>query len=148
MDPLWEAGAANYFTSAMIDQLPDDAVATAAQAHRTAAGLPAVCELHLHHAGGAMARVAPGDTAFGSRDAAVIVNCIARTATPAELAPQQSWARATRDAMARYGGDRAYASFTSDAAEERVRACYPPDTYRRLTAVKNRWTRPTCSAST
>jgi FAD/FMN-containing dehydrogenase len=139
VDPLWEAGAANYFTSAMIDQLPDDAVAAAAQAHRAAAGLPAVCELHLHHAGGAMARVASGDTAFGSRDAAFIVNCIARTATPAELSPHLTWARATRDTMARYGRDRAYANFTSDAAEERVRACYPPDTYRRLTAVKNRW---------
>ena len=139
LDPLWVAGAANYFTSALIDRLPDDAIATVVDAHRTAAGLPAVCEVHLHHAGGAMARVSPGDSAFSQRNAAYVVNCIARTQTPAELPPHVSWARTTRDQMAKYGSNGMYVNFTSDADDERVRASYPPDTYQRLVAVKDRY---------
>ena len=57
---------------------------------------------------------------------------------PSELPPQLASARATRDSVAGYGSDRAYANFTGDAGVERVRACYPPDTYRRLAAVKDR----------
>ena len=99
--------------------------------------LAAVCELHLHHAGGAMARVSPCDSAFSQRAAAYVVNCIARAQTPDELPPHVSWARATRDRMVQYGSGRMYVNFTNDADEERVRASYPPDTYRRLVAVKD-----------
>ena len=60
VDPLYAAGAANYFTSAFLDELPDPAVETFADAHRRSAGLPATCELHVHQLGGAMARTAPG----------------------------------------------------------------------------------------
>ena len=59
LDGLWTAGSANYFTSAFIDRLPDDAVATFADFHRRSADLPVQAELHIHHLGGAMARVPP-----------------------------------------------------------------------------------------
>jgi hypothetical protein len=45
VDPLYAAGAANYFTSAFLDELPDSAVETFADAHQRSAGLPAACEL-------------------------------------------------------------------------------------------------------
>ena len=37
LDPLWERGFANYFTSTFIDRLPDDAVSTFADFHRESA---------------------------------------------------------------------------------------------------------------
>jgi len=40
LDGLWTRGSANYFTSAFIDSLPDDAVATFADFHRRSADLP------------------------------------------------------------------------------------------------------------
>src|SRR4029450_12425471 len=54
LDPLWEAGAHNYFTAALLDQLTDDTIELLLAQH--AAGKAPVRQLHLHHRGGAMAR--------------------------------------------------------------------------------------------
>ena len=40
LDPLWTRGASNYFTSAFLDELPDEAVDIYADAHARAAGRP------------------------------------------------------------------------------------------------------------
>jgi hypothetical protein len=76
IDPMYAAGAANYFTSAFLDELPGPALETLADAHQRSAGLPASCELHVHLVGGAMARTAPGATAFSQRQAPYLLNCI------------------------------------------------------------------------
>ena len=139
LDGLWAPGSANYFTSAFIDRLPDDAVDTFADFHRRSADLPVQTELHVHHLGGAIARI-PGDaTAFTDRTSPYMINCIARTAAPDALAPHRDWARAARDAMARYGDGRMYVNFTGDAADATVKAAYPPETYRRLQQLKDRY---------
>jgi len=139
VDPPWEAGAANYFTSAFIDRLPDEAVTTWADFHRRSADLPVQAELHIHHLGGAMARVAPGATAFTDRSSPYIVNCLARTPEPAMLAPHRQWAIEAREAMAVYGSGRLYVNFTGEGGEEKVKAAYPPEVYARLQQVKDRF---------
>jgi FAD/FMN-containing dehydrogenase len=136
VDPLWGPGAANYFTSAFLDQLPDAAIETFADAHRRSAGLPATCELHIHQLGGAMARMAPDATAFSQRQPPYVINCIARTPTAEGFEVNRAWARATRDSMARYGAGRMYVNFTGEADEDKARAPYPEETYTRLAAVK------------
>jgi FAD/FMN-containing dehydrogenase len=138
IDPLWGAGAANYFTSTFLDGLPDDALELAHAYHRDAPGLPATCELHIHQAGGAISRV-PGDaSAFSQRDASHLVTCIARTPSSTEgFQAAVGWARAARGALARYGSGRAYVNFTGDSGL--VRESYPLATYDRLAAVKARF---------
>jgi FAD/FMN-containing dehydrogenase len=138
IDPLWERGSANYFTSAFVDRLPDEAVETFADFHRRSPDLPVQAELHIHHLGGAMGRIPPEATAFANRTSPYIVNCIARTALGTELPPHASWARAARDAMIPYGNDAMYVNFTSEGDEDVVRRSYPSTTYRRLQAVKDR----------
>ncbi len=139
LDGLWTAGSANYFTSTFIDSLPDDAVATFTDFHRRSADLPVQAELHLHHLGGAMGRVPSDATPFTDRTSPYIVNCIARTPNAEDLAPHREWAQAARGAMARYGAGRSYVNFTGDVNDDEVRAAYPPDTYRRLQQVKDRY---------
>jgi hypothetical protein len=136
VDPLYAAGAANYFTSAFLDELPDPAVETFADAHRRSAGLPATCELHVHQLGGAMARTAPGATAFSQRQAPYLINCIARTPTAEGFEANRAWARDTRDSMARFGAGQMYVNFTGEGDEDKARASYPAETYARLAAVK------------
>jgi FAD/FMN-containing dehydrogenase len=138
LDPLWERGAANYFTSAFVDRLPDEAIETFADFHRRSPDLPVRAELHIHHLGGAMGRVSTEATAFASRTSPFVVNCIARTPQPPELPPHASWARAAREAMVPYGNDRMYVNFTGEGGEDIVRRAYPSATYRRLQAVKDR----------
>jgi FAD/FMN-containing dehydrogenase len=139
LDGLWTAGSANYFTSAFIESLPDDAVATFADFHRRSADLPVQAELHLHHLGGAMARVPSDATPFTDRTSPYIVNCIARTPAARDLPPQREWAQAARSAMARYGAGRMYVNFTGEAGDNNVKAAYPADTYRRLQQLKDRF---------
>jgi FAD/FMN-containing dehydrogenase len=139
VDPPWGPGAANYFTSAFLDELPDAAVQKFADAHRLSAGLPATCELHIHQLGGAMARVAPDATAFSQRQPPYVINCIARTPTADGFAANRAWARGVRHTMAGFGTGRMYVNFTGEADEDTMRASYPPQTYARLTAVKGRY---------
>ncbi|WP_425956808.1 FAD-binding oxidoreductase [Xylanimonas sp. McL0601] len=134
LDPLWARGAANYFTSAFVDDLPDAGIAVLSAAHQAAAAPPVTSELHVHHLGGAFGRVAPDATAFAERSAPFLVNCIGRTPTAAELPPVADWARATRDAMATHGDGAPYTNFTGEGGL--AKQAYPPETYRRLAEVK------------
>ena len=139
VDPLWGPGAANYFTSAFIDELPDAAIQTFADAHQRSVGPPAACELHIHQLGGAMARVAPDATAFSQRQPPYLINCITRAPTTDGFAAHRAWARGTRDAMAQFGTGRTYVNFTGEDDHDNTRASYPPQTLARLTAVKQRY---------
>jgi FAD/FMN-containing dehydrogenase len=139
IDPLWEAGSANYFTSAFLDALPEEAIATFADFHRRSAALPVQAELHIHHLGGAMGRVAPDATAFTDRSAPFVLNAIARTPDPAQLPEHAGWAREARDTMAAYGSGNTYVNFTSEGGAQRVKQAYPPEIYTRLQSVKDQY---------
>jgi FAD/FMN-containing dehydrogenase len=139
IDALWEPGAANYFTSAFLDALPDAAIATYAEHHQRSAELPVQEELHIHHLGGAMGAVPADATAFTDRQSPFIINCLARTPEVDQLPAQIEWARAARDAMSAYGNGRTYVNFTGVGADDKARMSYPPEAYARLQAVKDRY---------
>jgi FAD/FMN-containing dehydrogenase len=137
IDALWEPGAANYFTSAFLDALPDQAISTYAEFHQRSADLPIQEELHIHHLGGAMGAVAPDATAFSDRRSPFVINCIARTPDPAQLPERVEWARGARDAMAAYGNGRTYVNFTGEGGK--AKQAYPPEMFARLQAVKDQY---------
>jgi hypothetical protein len=137
LDPLWGEGSRNYFTGAMLRRLDDEAIDTLLERH--AAGQAPVRELHLHHAGGAFGRVPAGATAFAHRDAAYVLNVIARSPEREGFDRHADWARATHHAMEPWSTGGAYVNFTSEAHQDKVRASYPPDTYARLVAAKDRY---------
>jgi FAD/FMN-containing dehydrogenase len=138
-DPAWGAGATNYFTSAFVDRLPDEAVESLAQYHRAAADPPVQAELHIHQLGGAVARVPAESTAFTDRSSAFIINCLARRSAGADLSSDIAWAQAARHAMSRYGKDRRYVNFTGEGGQDNVRAAYPEEVFARLQAVKDEY---------
>jgi FAD/FMN-containing dehydrogenase len=139
VDPLWEPGAANYFTSAFLDRLPEKAIETLAGYHQRSAHLPVQAELHIHQLGGAVGRVPAGSTAFTDRSSPLVLNCAARTADPADTAEHIAWARAARDAMASYGKGDVYVNFLGEGGEANRRASYPPEIYARLQSVKDQY---------
>ncbi len=137
LDPLYPAGAHNYFTSAMLEGLPDAAIDELIE--RWSAKPTSTSELHLHHGGGAMARVPQDATAFALRGYPFLLNVIARSIDGAHFAEDTDWARETRTALAEYGPDAMYVNFTGETGEDKVRASYPPQTYTRLVGLKNRY---------
>jgi FAD/FMN-containing dehydrogenase len=139
LDAGWGPGAANYFTAAFVDDLSDTAVQTLAGFHAQAPEPPVQAELHVHQLGGAMTNAPDGGTAYAQRGHPFIVNCIARTAESADLAPHRDWARSARGAMAEFGDRSVYVNFTGEASAYAVSAAYPPETYRRLQLVKDRY---------
>jgi FAD/FMN-containing dehydrogenase len=137
IDPLWEAGVHNYFTGALLERLTDETIETLLAQH--AEGRAPAHELHLHHCGGAMARVPADATAFAHRDAAFVLNIIARSPDRDGFEEHTGWARATHQAMAPWSTGGGYVNFTSEPGQDKVQACYPPGTYARLVGVKDRY---------
>jgi FAD/FMN-containing dehydrogenase len=137
LDPLWTAGAQNYFTGALLGGLTDETIDTLLARH--ASGRAPVRELHLHHCGGAMARVPAAATAFAHRDAAYVLNIIARSPDREGFPEHVEWARATHQAVDPWTTGGAYVNFTSESGADKVQASYPPDTYARLVTVKDRY---------
>jgi FAD/FMN-containing dehydrogenase len=135
LDPLYPRGMWNYFRSAFFGDLDDTTTRALTGAY---ARVPnAVSELHIHHLGGALGRVATDATAFATRDREFILNVVARSVDAGGYPAATEWARAATEAL---GPDAAtYVNFTGEAGEDRVRAAYPKDTYERLVAVKDRY---------
>ncbi len=93
--------------------------------------------LSLRSLGGAAARVSRDATAFAHRDAEVMV-------AAAFLLPQPAPPGLLHQALNRWSrvaalGSGAYVGFLGSADPADVAAAYPPDTYRRLAAVKRRY---------
>jgi len=137
LDPLWQAGAHNYFTSAMMDDLPDPAVEELIA--RWSAKPTPQSEIHVHHAGGALARVSASASAFSQRTSPYLLNVIARSVDGVGFDDDAAWARGTRAALAAYGPDTMYVNFTGEAGDDKVRASYPPETYAKLVSIKKRY---------
>jgi len=98
-------------------------------------------QVHLHHMGGAVARVPQGATAFAHRDAQLALNIIGMwpEATAEQKALHTGWARDFALAMAPHGTGGVYVNFLGNEGEDRVRAAYGEEVYRRLSEVKSRY---------
>jgi len=134
IDPLYPRGLHNYFNSAFVPALDDGVMKALIAAYRQTPN--ALSEVHLHHLGGAMSRVPSDATAFATRDQDFVVNVVARTPTAEHFDTARDWARAIPGTL---GSGPAYVNFTGEAGADRVSASYPPSTYQRLVAVKDRY---------
>jgi FAD/FMN-containing dehydrogenase len=87
--------------------------------------------------GGAMSRVAADATAFAHRDKQVLLSVIDTGLQPGNnehlLRAKQLW-----QALSHYA-EGVYVNFLMDEGEQRVQQAYPPETYMRLAALKERY---------
>jgi FAD/FMN-containing dehydrogenase len=137
LDGLWGRGAHNYMRSSYVDGLTDDAIAATVDCHRKVASPHS--EIHLHHFGGAVARVGDDDTAFGDRSSEYVLNVIARTPDDEGFDDNVRWARDTVRLLEPESHAGAYVNFMGDVGDERLRASYSDAKYERLVALKRRY---------
>ena len=97
LDPLWGPGAHNYFKAGWLRGLDDGAIDTLVDYHHDVSSPKT--EIHVHHMGGAVARVPAGATAFGDRSAPFLLNIIASTFTADGYDDAVRWAQACTAAM-------------------------------------------------
>ena len=123
LDPLYPRGIHNYFRSAFLPAMDDQALRVLQESFAT---LPnPLAEIHLQHLGGAVGRVPAQETAYASRDQEFIVNVIARTPDATGFEEVIEWARGVTAAL---GPDAStYVNFTGDSDPALVRACCRPD---------------------
>jgi FAD/FMN-containing dehydrogenase len=87
--------------------------------------------------GGAMGRVPADATAFGHRDAGVLVAAMSMFGVGDDPAPSDAWTAEFRAAFAgRSTG--VYANFLAAEGDARIRSAYPHGAYERLAAIKRR----------
>jgi FAD/FMN-containing dehydrogenase len=135
-DPSAPAGLRNYWKSAYVDELGDEAIEVLVRAAGKAC--TPFSQIHLHQMGGAVARVAADAMAFANRTAAFAANIVAQWERPQDDAENIAWARehfARLEPLAR----GAYVNFLGEEGDARVRAAYGERTYQRLASLKRRY---------
>jgi FAD/FMN-containing dehydrogenase len=136
LDGLYTPGARNYFKAGYLGGLSDDAIDTFVRFHGPS--ISPSSEIHIHHVGGAVARVPDDATAFGQRGAPYLLNIVARWTDPTTDDAQIEWARDLYAAAEPFSTGGAYVNFLS-AGDDRVAAAYGPDNYERLARLKETW---------
>ena len=96
-------------------------------------------QIHVHHLGGAVARVGEDDTAFGNRRAAYAYNLIATWEDPSEDDLHQAANRALARALGPFSTGGVYVNFLGGQDAARVRAAYRAATFARLARLKRRF---------
>jgi FAD/FMN-containing dehydrogenase len=137
---LFDAGSLpgfqNYWRSWYLRPLSAEAIATIADfVQRVTSPLSIVL---LTPMGGAVRRVPDDATAFGHRDAALVLEILAKWADPAADATAHiAWADAFFEAMRPFSTGGSYVNFLDDEGDERIRESFSPSGYARLAAIKH-----------
>jgi hypothetical protein len=137
LDPLWPAGAQNYFKAGWLRGLDDDAIDTIVRYHQSVTSPKT--EIHVHQMGGAVADVPAERTAFGDRSAPFLLNIIASTFTPDGYDEAVRWAQEFHAAMAPALTGGTYVNFLSAEGQQRVHDAYGAETFARLQALKDEY---------
>jgi len=131
------AGLRSYTSSGYLADLSDGLIHTLVE--RGARLATPMSQLHLHHMGGAVARVGENDTAFGHRSAAFTYNIIGTWPDAGGDAPGTAWVRETATAVRPFASGGVYVNFLGAGEDDRVRAAYDEATFERLAALKRRY---------
>ena len=136
LDGLYTPGARNYFKAGYLGGLSDEAIETLVRFHGPS--ISPSSEIHIHHLGGAVARVPDDATAFGQRGAPYLLNIVARWTDPGTDDAHIAWARDLYAAAEPFSTGGTYVNFLS-AGDDRVAAAYGQDKYERLARLKETW---------
>jgi FAD/FMN-containing dehydrogenase len=137
-DPSVPHGWHYYWKSVELPPLTDEAIDTLV-GHASALTSPKSYCI-VFQLGGALSRVAEGETAFGQREAAhnVNINAVWTDEDP-ESERHIAWARDFFDAMQPHARGRVYLNFLGDEGADRVRQAYGAGSYERLVELKRRY---------
>jgi FAD/FMN-containing dehydrogenase len=136
LDPMAPPGGRHYWKHDFLPELSDRAIDLLIEQASTMRS--PLCQVHVHHLGGAMGKIAPDATAFPARDASFLYNVIGFWTAPDDDQVNIAWARAAFEALQPVSSGRAYVNFMVDEGADRVRAAYGAN-YERLVALKRRY---------
>ncbi len=131
-DEAYPPGRFAAMTSCYLDELPDDLIAALGAVH---AAMPCGShEVHVHHMGGAVARVARMSTAVPNRAARYLVTVVTRWDTPDDGPDSRQWLDAAEQAIRPFAVGGPHVGLRSAPASSAD--AYGADRYLRLAALK------------
>lgn len=136
VDPLFPAGARNYFKASYLSGVPDELAAGLGSLHGPAE-IPA-SEIHLHQMGGAVSAIPDEATAYGNRSAPFVLNIVARWTDAAADQTALDWVADVHEVARPFSTGGAYVNFMS-TGDDRVRNAYGDATFARLARLKAEW---------
>jgi FAD/FMN-containing dehydrogenase len=137
VDALYPHGTRAYFKAGYLRHLDDAAIETATRFHQEASSPSS--EIHIHHFGGAVARVPDSETAYGERQAPFVLNILAVSHEPDAWETHVDWAQRLYAAVEPSMTGGAYINYLSAEGPERVRAAYGAEKFARLQELKDRY---------
>lgn len=137
LDPGAPHGMCYHMKSIQFDTLTDAALDTIVEGAKNATS--PFTQVHLHHLGGAVARVADDSTSYPHRGAAFTMNVIPAWPDRESTAGHVAWARTLFDAAAKHANGGVYVNFLGDEGQDRVRAAYGEKKFARLVEIKRRY---------
>jgi FAD/FMN-containing dehydrogenase len=138
IDDLYPRGTKAYMKAGYMSDLDDHAIETLVSHHQDEAIAPSA-ELHIHHFGGAVARVGDEETAYGERQAPYVLNLLGFSHDDGGMEPHSEWANRVYGDLEPSLTGGAYINFLSSEGEERVKAAYGAEKFDRLQALKDRY---------
>lgn len=135
-DPAAAPGDHYYWTTSQFDAF-DDAMIEAL-VPRAAQPADPLCEVHVHHLGGAVARIANDATAFSHRDAPFFINVIGHTNAAERFTAVCNWVRELRTAFAPHARAGMQPNFAGEPSDLKSQA-HDADTRSRLSSLRARY---------
>jgi FAD/FMN-containing dehydrogenase len=136
IDEGYPRGALNYWKSAFLTELSEEAVAKIIEAFESSP--TTMCALLVEHFHGAVTRVDTRATAFPHRRPGYNFTILSQWTDPAQTAACIGWARETFDSLRPHTADSAYVNYLDADDANRIRAAYGPN-YDRLVELKRRY---------
>jgi len=137
LDDAFPSGNQNYWKSAFLSKLTDDAIATIVDhANRATSPLTGIA---VEYYGGAASRVGAADTAFAHRAAEYDIGILTQWVDPAESSRHIEWTRSLASALEPFASGAYLLNFLGeDADRTTIQAAFGAN-YERLRAVKKKY---------
>ena len=136
VDEAFPRGRYNYWKSNLLRELSDDAITTLVEGFEGVTS--PYSSMLIEQLGGAVSRVAPGETSFSHRNAPYDLVIMPMWSEPAEPEKHIQWADEIWRKMRPFFSEGVYVNYLGDEGEDRIRAAYG-NNYDRLVTLKNKY---------
>jgi FAD/FMN-containing dehydrogenase len=134
-DPLDPLPA--FSTGAWLRELDDDVIDTLVQCGIKEGSAPPLLFIEVRHAGGAIARVARDSSAYGNRDASLLLQMVGMTPTREAYEYLRRYTDEAKARLQPYLTGGVYMNFLEgEESRQRARDGYSPEAFRRLKELK------------
>jgi FAD/FMN-containing dehydrogenase len=137
LDATQAPGFHNYWKAEYLQGLTNEAIDRIVDCASTMSS--PLSDVKVIPLGGGLENVAENSSAFAHRGLPLIVNINSRWVDPVESERHVAWTQRFWSAIKPFSAGGVYVNFLGSEGEDRVRAAYGPDKYRRLVELKDRF---------